>query len=454
MTKLKPFQRAGVDKLRRRKYRGLLADDMGLGKSVQALFAAAESRARPVVIVCPAGLKYHWQNEAALHLNWRAEVLSGRKPPKRGIGLSFRVVIINYDILEKWLPWLRRLDPELIILDEVHFIKNRSALRTQFTQMLCNGVRKIIALSGTPLTNRPAELWVVCNLLWPKKFPSYTKYGFRYCQPSWEFGEIKFKGANRLDELHARLKRYGMIRRLKKDVLSELPPKTRTVLALPLSKPAEYARAESDFLSWLADNFGAGRARRAAHAKRLVQFGYLKRLAAELKMHAVREWIDNFLAGTDEKIIVFGVHKKILHGLLERYAGLAVLIDGGVTGRERQRAVEQFQKRKSTRIIFGNVIAAGTGWNGTAATTVAHVELPWTPGELNQAGDRPHRIGQTRGVNEYFLVARGTVEEKLCGILQDKQSTLNRVLDGDANAVELKILDQLTRLMLNDRKKR
>ena len=234
MTKLYQFQKEDVRELRRQRYRSLVASEMGTGKSIVALFAAAESGARPVVVVCPAGLKYHWEAEALLHCGLRAEVLSGTRPPRR-CRFPHPLVVINYDILGPWMPFLKKLDPELVILDEVQYIKNRAAQRTKNVQALCRGVKKIIGLSGTPLTNRPAELWVILNILWPDKFPSFTKYGFRYCRPSFEFGEIKFKGANHLPELHGKLKRYGMIRRLKKDVLTELPPKTRIVVPLPIT---------------------------------------------------------------------------------------------------------------------------------------------------------------------------------------------------------------------------
>ena len=452
MTDLYPFQGRGVDLLEKFKYRALLADEMGLGKSIQALFAAKRAGARPCVIVCPAGLKYHWEAEAALHCNLRAEVLNGTRPPKIRLVRPHPLVIINYDILGPWMKFLKKLDPIMVLADEVHFAKNPRAARTKNLQYLCQGVEHVIGISGTPLTNRPAELWVILNILWPEKFPSYTRFGFRYCKPSLEFGQIKFKGANRLPELHKKLKKYGMIRRLKKDVLKDLPPKRRIVVPLPISDSREYLKAENDFAAWLRENFSGRRVRAALHAKRLVQFGYLKRLAAKLKMAAVHDWLDSFLEESDDKIIVFGIHRSIIGGLAERYAGKCVLVHGGVTGRARQRAYTQFRKSRRTRMFFGND-AAGTGWNGSCATVTAHIELPWTPGQVNQAGDRMHRIGQLERTTEYFLVARKTVESRLCEILQTKQGILNETLDGaPGGGTELNIFDQLTKLLIRGEK--
>lgn len=451
MTIPYPFQAAGVDLLEKYKYRALLADEMGLGKSIQALLAMRRARARPCVIICPAGLKYHWETEAALHCNLRAEILSTTRPPREKIVRSHPIVIINYDILGPWMKFLKKLDPEIVILDEIHFAKNRSAKRTKHVQQLCAGVRKIIAISGTPLTNRPIELWPILNILWPKKFASFQKFGWRYCKPSYEFGQIKFKGAARLPELHKKLKKYGMIRRLKKDVLKDLPPKQRCLVPMPISDPKQYLRAENEFIAWLRENFDGRRAVRAAHAQRLVQFGYLKRFAAQLKMPAVHDWLDSFLEESDEKIIVFGIHRSIICGLAERYAGRSVLVHGGIRGRDRQRAYKQFQGSRRCRIFLGND-AAGVGWNGSCATVTAHIELPWTPGQVAQAGDRMHRIGQTKQTTEYFLVARNTVESRLCEILQTKAGILGETLDGDAGAAGLNIFDMLTKSYLRGEK--
>ena len=443
MTKLFDYQRDGIRRIHHFDDRVLLADSMGLGKSVQALIAGQKSRARPIVVVCPAGLKFHWENEAAVHCNARAEILSGTRPPRGGLMRRPALVIINYEILGPWMKYLKRLDPEMVIGDEIHYCKNRGTARTQNFQTLCTGVEKIILLSGTPLTNRPAELFPALNILWPKKFPSFTEFGFKYCKPELRFGKIEFKGAQNLDDLHRRCKRYGMIRRTKAEVLKELPPKRRIVQPMPIADARQYVRAEKEFISWLRENFGGRRAASAIYAERLVQMGYLKRLAAELKLPAVFDWLDSFLEESDEKIIVFGVHRKIIGACAERYAGQCVQVHGGVLGQHRQKAYTQFQKSDKCRILIGNE-AAGVGWNGSCATTTAHIELPWTPGAVNQAGDRMHRIGQKKKTTEYFLVAKDTIESRLCRVLQEKQGVLNEVLDGGAGrGTVLNIYDQI-----------
>lgn len=445
------FQDDGVNLIEKFKFRALLADSMGLGKTVQALRAARRSRARTTVVVCGAGLKYHWQAEAAAHCGIRAEVLEGMIPPPVRLFRPQRLVIVNYTILAGWMKFLKRLDPEMIIVDECQAIKNRFAARSQHVQMLCEHVPYVLGLSGTPLTNRPAELWVMLNILWPKKFPSFPKFGYRYCKPRLEFGEIKFKGAQNLDELHERLKRYGMIRRLKKDVMTDLPPKQRIVIPLPISKTKEYQLAERDFIRWLRQHFGGRKARRAMRAQRLVQYGYLKRLAAKLKMPRAIEFVDRLLEETDEKIILFAIHKNRIRELAEHYGERCVVVTGSTSPRSRHRAVDTFHKSKRCRLFIGSD-AAEAGWNGSCATITAHFELPWTPGQVNQRGDRFHRIGQKKKTQEYFLVAHGTVEERICRLLQDKQGVLDDVLDGGDSGANLDIFDQLTAELLRGKK--
>jgi SNF2 family DNA or RNA helicase len=172
-------------------------------------------------------------------------------------------------------------------------------------------------------------------------------------------------------------------------------------------------------------------------------------LAAELKLPSVFTWIDNFLAESDEKLVVFGVHHKILIPLYQRYKKISVLINGQVTGKDRQRAIDKFQHDKRCRFLFGNYRAAGVGADHTAASTGISVELPWTPAEAIQGEDRLSRIGQRLPVNFFYLVAKGTIEERHCELLQKKQSEiLDPVLDGKKNKRDFSIYEQLEKELI------
>lgn len=445
MTTPKPYQLEGSLQIQEWDGNALLADEMGLGKTFQALYwCLKRPKARPVVIVCPATLKYNWKREASFHVNLRSEVLEGRKPPrgKSWVATSSPILIINYEVLQWWVPFLKTLNVQVVIIDEAHYIKNRESKRYKAVKELCKGVPHVIGISGTPLTNRPAELWPVLSIIRPDKFTSFFKFAFKYCKPKklpwgWTYG-----GARNTEELHRKLKATCMIRRRKTDVLKDLPPKVRKVIPLGLSNPREYNEAATDIVAWLR-KIDREKARKAKKSKALVQVGYLLRLCAKFKYAYVCQWIDDFLENSDEKLVIFTMHRRMVELLKERYGRLAVVVDGSVTGEKRQRAVDRFQHDDEVRFFIGNIKAAGVGITLTAASSLVFTDLPWTPGDLVQCEDRIHRIGQKSTAFIYYLVAANTIEEKLCRILQEKQTILEDVLDGTGNGDDLDVFDEL-----------
>lgn len=448
-TDLYNYQKKGVRRIEGFDIRALLADEMGLGKTLQFLATLRRNHKRcmPAVVVCPASLKWNWARESLMHIGCRAYIAEGRTPPDHApIKANIRLVIINYEILPYWMDWLEDLNPQLVGVDECQYIKNRDAQRTKSVKMLCRNRPHIVMMSGTPLTSRPAELWPALNILMPEEFNSFMTYAWDYCKPRRTPWGWEYKGATNLDELHELLTETCMIRRRKTDVLHELPDKTRVVIPFDLPRHArkEYEYAESNFMRWLAKSSGKATAKRARKAEQLVKMGYLKRLAASLKYDSTTEWVDNFFDDTDGKLVLFGVHQKIIKPLVERYKSMAVFVDGSVTGHKRQVAVDQFQTKDKVRLFVGNLQAAGVGLTLTAAHNAAFAELGWTPGEHTQGEDRIHRIGQSNAATCYYLVARNTIEEDLCRILQEKQAVLEATLDGVDSGDDLDIFDQLT----------
>jgi SWI/SNF-related matrix-associated actin-dependent regulator 1 of chromatin subfamily A len=324
------------------------------------------------------------------------------------------------------------------LVHNCHYLQSRGTIRTRQVRRLCRNVPKVIALSGTPLTIRPAELWPTLNLLWKKEFPSFFSFAHDHCGPRKRPWGWEFKGAVRTAELHKKLKACGMLRRRKEEVLKDLPPKVRYTVPVPLSDPAEYEEAERDFLKWLAKTHGKRKANSAARAEKLVRVGYMLRLTGRLKRDGCEDWVRKFERRTTGKLITFGFHKHMVRGLHQRFPGSEV-IDGAVTGKARQRAVDRFTRLKRVRHVFCNLVAGSTNWNGTAAQDVAMTELYWKPGVHTQAEDRPHRVGQTGEVRVWYLLARGTVEEELAELLEERQKVLDRVLDGE-------VLDDLSLL--------
>lgn len=402
-----------------------------------SLWYASRNKSTPIVVVCPASLKWQWQAEVDKVLGWKSMVCEGTK----SVPLHGRVTIINYDVLGGWLEAFKKLKPSLVILDECQYIMNPKAKRTKHVAKLCKGIPHVLALSGTPLVNRPIELFPTLNILQPDTFSSRFKFGIDYCAGKRNHWGWEFKGATKTKELNKLLTDTCMVRRRKEDVLSELPDKIHQVIPVDLQSEHVYRVAEADFIEWLRKRDPKA-AERALRAEAITKAGCLLRLAARLKCKSVVDWINNWLTDTDDKMIVFAVHRKMIEALQRRLAAKSVVIDGSVTGRDRNEAVLQFQGDPTTRLLIGNIQAAGVGLNLIAASSVALAELPWQPGAVAQAIDRAHRIGQTRCVNVYYLVARGTAEEKRCRIISKKQEVLSAVLDGGEVENELDVFDE------------
>ena len=442
-TGLYKYQLEDVLSIDRLNGRVLLASEMGIGKTIEALcYLQLNPTRQPIIVVCPASLKWVWQTQAHQHVNMRSEVLNGTKPPGGQITNRCPLLIINYEILQYWLPYLRLLCPKVLIIDECHYIKTYRTKRTKAVRALAKSIPHVIAISGTPLTNRPSELWTTLNMLYPQIYPSFFSFAFRYCKPKKLPWGWVYKGAANLGELHRNLKDTMMIRRLKRDVLKELPDKARYVVPLEAENMHEYQRAVTDFITWLSRQSPA-KARRARKAEKLVQMGYLKRLAAQLKTKPVLEWIDNFLEESDSKLVLYCIHKNIIDTLYNKYRKISAVVDGSITGRRRMMAVHTFQNDKRIRLFIGNIRAAGVGFTLTAADTLAFVELDFVPGNHTQAEDRIHRIGQKNVASIYYLIAKDTIEENLCQLIQRKQKVLDATLDGGRVADEFDVFDKL-----------
>jgi len=293
----------------------------------------------------------------------------------------------------------------------------------------------VIALSGTPIVNKPIEAYNALRLIRPEVFSSSQYYIQRYCDPKWNGFGLDTSGASHTQELHELLTGTVMIRRLKRDVLPQLPPKVRSFVPVQLHNREDYRLAEEDFIGFLRETKGAEAARRASNAEALAKIEALKQLSVQGKLAESIDWISDFLEN-GEKLVVFAVHKFVIEALMQKFGKIAVKIDGSVSLSERNKAVEAFQGNDKIRLFVGNIKAAGVGLTLTASSNVVFLELPWTPGDLSQAEDRCHRIGQKDSVNIYFLLAPDTIEERLAHILDSKRKVLDAVLDGEITAQE------------------
>lgn len=450
--KLRPYQKKGVRKVQHFRGRALLADDMGLGKTIQALTWLKQNKhARPVVVICPASVKYTWEREALIHVGLRAEVLEGQKPNKRKrLTRARHLVIINYDILQYWVHLLKKLKPQAVIIDESQYIGNKNTKRTKAVQELCEDVPHVVALSGTPFTRKPVQLFPTVNILREDVFPNFYTFAKRYCKPKRTRWGYTYNGATRIKELNRLLLQTCMIRRTKREVIHDLPRTTRNVVLLPISHPREYEMAHENFMRWLTRKDRAA-AERAKGVEKAQRYGHLKRLAETLKLPFVYEWLDDYLNDTDSKLVIFGAHNKnLLHPIHERYRKHSVLITGDVTGRKRQQAITKFCEHKDIRFCICNIKAVGVGVDGLqhVCSDAAFVGMGFTPADHSQAEGRLDRLGQKEPMTFHYLIANNTIEVQICKVIERNQKILDGVLDGrHSQASTLDIYDQIAELV-------
>ncbi len=462
---LMPFQRAGVQYLDLTDGRALLADEMGLGKTVQSLaYLALYPDLRPALIITPASLKLNWQREAAKWLSAaeRITVLAGATPDPTTFA-DASLIIVNYDVLNAWWQTLQTVAAPVVILDEAHYIKNRRAKRARAAYALVRSAPHLIMLTGTPILNRPVELWPLLHLLAPAAWPSLKSFQRRYCgavlknigrdivvrrsgfdglpgpNDNDTAGDMfvtnqvwDYTGASNLDELNERIKPY-VIRRLKEQVLTDLPPKRHVVV--PIELPPKERRHYNVTLEKTAEMIRAKReAGQSLGAAVLTQIEKLKQAAAKGKLKTAIDWITDRL--NESKLVVFTTHTFMVDQLMSAFGDRAVRLTGAEDAAARQVAIDHFQNDNATRLFVGNIKAAGVGLTLTAASNVAFLELDWTPANHDQAEDRLHRIGQQSSVTVWYLLASNTIDEDIVELLDRKRQVIAGAIDGDFDMVD------------------
>jgi SWI/SNF-related matrix-associated actin-dependent regulator of chromatin subfamily A-like protein 1 len=414
-----PYQTEGI-RFAADRPSALVADEMGLGKTVQAVgWLNAMPMAERALVVCPASLKINWRRELDRWL----------------ISPFLDVEIINYDILHKL-----NLEQEwdAVIFDEAHYLKNPSAMRSRYARLI-RAPRRLL-LTGTPLLNRPREAWHLLHLLAPVEWPaaSWHRFAMRYCGARMiNIGKKRvwdFDGASNLDELRGILAPF-MIRRLKAEVLADLPAKRRQIIELPVTGigPAMRARlAEATArVERIEDTYRDDA--RALEANLDAAWNDLARIRHEagLEKVAIAMPLLRDAVEASRKIVVFAHHRDVIAAITNGLADYgAVVITGDTATKARQELVDLFQMPNSgCRVLVGQIQAAGVGLTLTASSHVSFVEITWSPGDMTQAEDRCHRIGQKNAVLVQHLVLEGSLDARMARSLVRKQEIVHKALD-------------------------
>lgn len=416
---LYPHQADGVVFLMSRK-RALLGDDMGLGKTRQAIVALDIAAPDGVIlIVCPASLKLNWRREILMvNPAARIEVIGYDRIPVD----HPRWVIVNYDLLGKQAGRLHAIAWTGVILDEAHFIKNSSARTSHCLKLLgvqdqarapLIGPEYVFLLTGTPMTNRPRDLFNLLRCVGHPAARSFLSFAKRYCDAYRnDYGWVT-TGASHIEEMNLLMKEV-MLRR-KKDEVLDLPPKVRSWAPVDVSGSPAALNAVESFLAWYQETDPE-----APNDKEFLGRLTKVRIALHKAKHkAVAERIRDVVAA-GHKVVVFTAFND---GLLRHAKDLgesAVTITGGQSVEARMEAVDQFQANPAVRVALCNLIAGGVGITLTAGTHVIFQDLDWTPANHAQAEDRCYRLGQNRQVTVEYCYAEGSLDAYIARLLEAK----------------------------------
>jgi len=425
-----PYQKEGVCAIFD-KYGGrcLLADDMGLGKTYQGLAFMGHCSPNTMLVVCPSYLRYHWQHEIKTWLGLDSQLVKKGSEP-----LLQDICIVSYDMLYKL-----EIAPgvfDVVVADESHYVKSRKTKRTKALTPLVKSARYSLLITGTPALNRPIELFPQLYMLRPSYIKNYTSYAARYCNgKSTPFG-YDDRGSSNAHELNWILTTAFMVRRLKRDVLTQLPPKTRHTIWLEV-KTSELTEVKTGFSKWKSLNDSIYKLPSGSEQQRQQMFerqqtiSILFNATAVAKCNSVVAWVLNAL-DEGRSFIFFAYHKCILDAVEEAVltAGLSYMrIDGTTPAQKRQENVDQFQSDPGVRIAILSIMAAGTGITLTRVSECVMGELFWVPGVMIQAEDRIHRISQTGNCEIKYLLGTETLDTYIFPTLCKKLQTLDQLVD-------------------------
>lgn len=454
----RPYQAAGIQYalINRRTF---IADEMGLGKTPTAVFATWKAKATPTLVVVPDGIKSNWEREIGKFLpEATVEILHTQTPYEIS---DADYVVIGYAILSYWVEALKAHGFKAAVFDESHYIKNadsrkvtdengqvvkigRKILREYKTQRVRAAIEvahsipqegMVLLLTGTPVLNRPIELPSQLDALGLlDEFGGFWNFAKKYCGAKDDGYGWDFSGATNSTELNERMRRKCFVRRLKVNVEKDLPPKQHIPkwIDLPSSALVEYNEI-------------------AGPEIQLETISTLRRLLGEAKIESAVQWINEFLdENPDESLVVFAHHVEVQKQIAE--ATNALWLRGARNDDEIMEMKDQFQAGEN-RVIVLSIQADREGHTLTRASTMLFVEQAWTPGEMQQAQDRIHRIGQeAEHCFYYYLLAVDTIDEIMHNILARKTVITNRVNNGEyVSAEELALLDEDMKKMIHER---
>ncbi len=463
---LRAYQLEGVhwlERLRKMHLGGILADDMGLGKTLQAIIAITQSHTEspgsPSLIVCPTSLVYNWKAEFQKFNPAMQVIVIDSTPEKRKKALKtakeYPIIITSYNLLQKDIEIYKEIPFNYVILDEAQHIKNRGTRNAKSVKMVQAGHRLI--LTGTPIENSLDELWSLFDFLMPGLLSSYDRFVEKYIRKLTPASG----GENCLETLKRKVSPF-ILRRMKEDVLKDLPPVSEIVYHCHLTDKQKelyqsYAASAKEELSRLVkkEGFDKIQIHVLATLTRLKQIcchpAIFAKDAPEMgdsaKYDMLMELLPSLIEGK-HKTVIFSQYTKMLTILREdlKQMGIAfTYLDG--SSKNRLEIVNQFNEDPKILVFLVSLKAGGSGLNLTSADTVIHYDMWWNPAVENQATDRVHRLGQKRSVSSYKLITLNTIEEKILNLQNRKKGLVKKVISSDDEAISKLTWEEVLELL-------
>jgi SNF2 family DNA or RNA helicase len=464
---LRGYQLEGVhwlERLRRMHLGGILADDMGLGKTLQAIIAITQSRKesgdKPSLIVCPTSLVYNWKEEFhKFNPTLQAVVIDGTPDKRKRAIKSVRgvdIVITSYNLLQKDIDIYKEIPFNYVVLDEAQHIKNRGTRNAKSVKMIQASNRLI--LTGTPIENSLEELWSLFDFLMPGLLSTYDRFVEKYIRKLASNGT---HGAEHLETLKKKVSPF-ILRRMKEDVLKDLPPVSEILYHCHLTDTQRelyhsYAASAKEELSRLVkkEGFDKIQIHVLATLTRLKQICCHPAIFAKdvpemgdsAKYDMLMELLPSLIEGR-HKTVIFSQYTKMLTIMREDLKQLGIpfaYLDG--SSKNRLEIVKQFNEDPKILVFLVSLKAGGSGLNLTSADTVIHYDMWWNPAVENQATDRVHRIGQQRSVSSYKLVTLNTIEEKILNLQNRKKGYIKKVISSDDEAISKLTWEEVLELL-------
>ncbi len=454
---MRSYQKAGyhwMKMLERFGLSGILADEMGLGKTIQSISVLsdlpADSRS---IVICPKTLLFNWAAEInKFNKSISYMLYEGNQKERKKIleDLNVNLLFASYSIIQNDIEDLSEIEFDYIILDEAQHIKNPSALRTKAVKKLKGKHR--CALSGTPIENNPTELWSIFDFLMPGYLPKSQNFINKYKNDS-----VQLKESN--DKLKMFVSPF-ILRRKKNDVLIELPDKQVQQIYCKLTPVQEkmylqileevknrYLDTENVGNSYLHILAALTKLRQICNHPHLVDNDLKDNIEFSGKLELLREIIVDAVEG-GKKLLIFSQFVqmlKIIREMLKEEKITFEYMDGSI--KNRQKVIDNFNNNNNIRTFLISLKTGGFGLNLTSADTVIIVDPWWNPMGENQAIDRAHRIGQTKKVMVYKIITKGTIEEKILDLQQNKKMMFENIIEEGQNVIKKMDAEQLRELL-------